>query len=331
MAKKADHEEGNDICQTTISDMGSFSTSIYGSLNDVSYLSDEASKGLERTTSGVNGITQSLNDVTTEKSSTILLDDGTGLFDEKTRAFHVTLTTSQHAITTTSEDPTDTPGGTSTPFNDIVTGFSDTYLDNITPSLDATSTHFDKSTTAAIDANIRNTGNMEIVYITVSVLSMFFNLIALVVFCSARKMRTQLHIKFLISQSVVDAVAGLFLLINTFAIRSMPQNFKGAYDEFLCKYYYSGYPLWVSLVASTYNLVALSIMKYLLVGHPLFFKVHFTSPKVYAMIVLTYFPGIAIFTALYETSTGIKDGQVRLKNQYFLTQFSKINAKHKLR
>ena len=169
-----------------------------------------------------------------------------------------------------------------------------------------------KTSTSVANTNLRVSGDvLEVVYICVSSVVLITNLVAVIVFLTNRRLRRQLDIKFLISQSVIDFLAGLFLLTNTLAIQSAPENFAGAYAEFTCKYWYSGFPLWVMFLTSTLHLCALSFVKYLAVVHPFFFKIHFTEAKAYLVMVTPLLVSIAFYIGLFETSTGLVDGKVK--------------------
>ena len=185
-----------------------------------------------------------------------------------------------------------------------------------------------------LDTNIRLSGPvLEMIYITTSILIIISNLVAICVFLSNKKLRSQMDIKFLIWQSCVDLLAGVFLSTTTINNKYIPSRFEGVLGTFLCKYWYSGFPLWVMFMNSTLNLNALSFFKYFAVVHPLFFKVHITKAKAYIMMFIPFAVALVFYIALFETSTGVVDGEVRANNMklslsLFLKHF--IGALYKL-
>ena len=66
------------------------------------------------------------------------------------------------------------------------------------------------------ETNIRLSGPvLEMIYISTSILIIISNLVAVCVFLSNKKLRSQMDIKFLIWQSCVDFLAGIFLSVMT--------------------------------------------------------------------------------------------------------------------
>ena len=232
-------------------------------------------------------------DITTAVDEIITGSDdiATG-FDDITTTFN-DITTGFHAITTGSD-------GTEAGFKDNATGFHDT-------------TGLGNLTTTPHNTNIRITDeHKQVIYFIVSSLTLIFNAVALLVFIRGKQkmgLQPNLHILF-VNQSAVDLAAGFFLLTNTLSLRHVPDQFSGAFQGFLCKYWYSGLLLWVTILVSAYNLMVVSIVKYLCVVHPLFNRVHITKNKIYVMIALTYLPAIGFYIALFETASGVKDGKV---------------------
>ena len=187
--------------------------------------------------------------------------------------------------------------------------FSNIPVNNITIEGEA----MNNSSNAVIEkeTNIRLSGPvLEMIYISISTLIIISNLVAICVFLSNKKFRSQMDIKFLIWQSCVDLLAGVFLSTTTINNKYIPSKFEGVLATFLCKYWYSGFPLWVMFMTSTLNLNALSFFKYFAVVHPLFFKVHITHGKAITMMVIPFTVVVGFYIALYETSTGVIDGKV---------------------
>ena len=61
-----------------------------------------------------------------------------------------------------------------------------------------------------------------------------------------------------------------------------PGNF---WDELLCRVWFSKAPLWSSLVASTYSVIALNLDRYIAIIYPIFHKVKFSQKRKYSVIL----------------------------------------------
>lgn len=57
------------------------------------------------------------------------------------------------------------------------------------------------------------------------------------------------------------------------------------WDEMLCRVWFSKSPLWSSLVASTYSVIALNLDRYIAIIYPIFHKVKFSQKRKYSVIL----------------------------------------------
>ena len=184
------------------------------------------------------------------------------------------------------------------------------YLGQVNSLLPKVAENVSAAVRLADGSNPKGSAVLEMLFVGVGATSVVFNLIALVVFLSHKVMRSQKHIKLLISQSVIDFLTGSILVIHTISLRFRPSHFEGALGEFLCKYWYTGIVIYMPHFISTCNLVAHSIMQYLAVVHPIIFKVHFRLTTAYVVIAMSYIPGMVIFIPTAEATSRIRNGMV---------------------
>jgi 7 transmembrane receptor (rhodopsin family) len=108
------------------------------------------------------------------------------------------------------------------------------------------------------------------------------NVLVLIVIATYRPMRQRLTNAFIANLAAIDAVAALFLILHhTIEYNpSYPLNPNYAYDQLVCKLWYSKAWLWSMLTSSSYGIVALTLERYMGIVHPLWHKTFFTRPKV---------------------------------------------------
>lgn len=120
--------------------------------------------------------------------------------------------------------------------------------------------------------------------------------------------------KFLINQSVLDALAAFLLLTSYFHIQlygaeiTFPMKFT-VWGDFVCKFYCSDRLLYGFLVASTHNLVGLTLDRYLKVVHPIWHKTKFTDRMQTGMMVFPWLFGPIWCTAAFIVSSKVMFGR----------------------
>ena len=115
-------------------------------------------------------------------------------------------------------------------------------------------------------------------YITIASLGILGNSVVLVVLLGLTKMRKRMTSAFIINQSIIDALTAVFLLLTT-VLPSDGRVYKSVADDLYCRLWVTRLPLWLCLHCSTYNLVALTIERYLSVVHPIHHKTSFSRLK----------------------------------------------------
>ena len=130
---------------------------------------------------------------------------------------------------------------------------------------------------------------MKAFYISIASSGILGNIIVLVVMLGLTTLRKKLSSLFIISQSVVDTLTAIFLLLTT-VLPSDSRVYKTIFDDIYCRLWVSRLPLWLCIHCSTYNLVTLTLERYLSVVHPIAHKLHLTYKKgkqrVYSHIII---------------------------------------------
>jgi 7 transmembrane receptor (rhodopsin family) len=78
----------------------------------------------------------------------------------------------------------------------------------------------------------------------------------------------------IVNQSFIDFCSSIVMMImgiDTTDGTSM--NRDSPYDQFVCRFWLSRWPLWSLLVASTYSILMLTLERYVAICHPVVYKV----------------------------------------------------------
>ncbi len=144
--------------------------------------------------------------------------------------------------------------------------------------------------------------NEVILHITIGVFGVIGNGFVLVVLLNSREMRKNITNIFIFNQSVIDLITSLFLIVNFPTTANVSPQLAGERGEVYCRLWYSQLFFWCSICTSTYNLVAITIHRYIEVVHPIKYKNKFTKSRAYQMIVLVYIWGFG-YSMLFIIST----------------------------
>ncbi|KAK2140455.1 hypothetical protein LSH36_1348g00028 [Paralvinella palmiformis] len=173
---------------------------------------------------------------------------------------------------------------------------------NVTPLAEPT------NATDANDVLLLTSQKLRYVYLVIGALGLLGNVFVVVVIFSGTAMRKQLTNAFIINQSLLDAAVSLFLILTTL-LENDGRTFVSTADLAYCKLWLTKMWLWGLLVSSTYNLLAVSVERYLAVVHPFWHRMRLTRGKVFASIAFIWVFGPAYNLAYMVPTSGIsRDG-----------------------
>ncbi len=182
-----------------------------------------------------------------------------------------------------------------------------TILANMTTTdiMDATYKSVDGSDDSGTDSGIDfHTVAKNII----GILGVVDNGFVMVVILCYKPMRMRLTNVYIINQSVVDLVASLSFLI-TLNIKIKLDQFKSDLaKELTCMLYDTQVFMWSMYMVSTYNLIAISVDRFLEVVFPIWHKVNLTRNVVYGIICSVWAFGILFNIAFTIPTTKIIDG-----------------------
>ena len=162
---------------------------------------------------------------------------------------------------------------------------------NVTSLLDAAIEATTSEITAQAAATNTNYTFRAIALFIIGAVALIGNTMVVVVIFQYTKMRRKLTNIYVINQSLIDGVAGLFLILTQAFHFYFDRRLSGIGGEILCRVWAAQIPLWGLLHSSTFNLVALTLERYIAVIYPIQHKVSFTRPKVILSLICVWLTG----------------------------------------
>jgi hypothetical protein len=147
----------------------------------------------------------------------------------------------------------------------------------------------------------------EVIFMCIGIVGLIDNCFALVVILSSKKMRQKVNNKLIINQSAIDAVASVFLIVHPPGLPNY-QSPPGVAGELWCRLWVTNFFIWSCMSASTFNLIGITIERYMEIVKPFTYKDYFTARRVYILVVGVWIGGV-IFTILQAVvPSGVVDG-----------------------
>jgi len=172
-----------------------------------------------------------------------------------------------------------------------------------------------------IDVNLRNQTNqarvlqeyqemhiLTAIKLVIGCTGVVGNVLVVIVIMKYRKLFQQVKSVYIINQSFIDAVVSA-LLIQTVFVRKLTVPVALAQNSLFCKIYLSQFHLWGLMLSSTYNLMAISIDRYVAIIHPLWHKVSFTKTKANALLVFIWLFGVLFVGSFTIPTSGVLRGR----------------------
>jgi len=164
---------------------------------------------------------------------------------------------------------------------------------------------------------------------TLAVIGVIGNIFVIVVVFKYTNLWRQLTCKYVVNQSFIDAVTLIVLFLR---LRVVPGDdvLLAGMDEsradLYCRTWGSPLLLYGLLLSSTYNLVAISVERYLAIVHPLWHKVSFTPGKVSMSITTIWLSGITYTAFVVGITSTVVNGKCRPVSNWSSQGVQKMTA-----
>lgn len=148
--------------------------------------------------------------------------------------------------------------------------------------------------------------NVVIIYLAIGLFGFLSNVFVIVVIATYRPMRDHTVNLYLINQSLIDAAVAAFLFLTTLLQDDRQPRTPGNWaDEALCRLWFTKMPLWGLLVSSTYNIVSLTVERFLAIVYPFQYRVWYSRRRALLMMAATWIIGPAYNIAYMTPSSTI--------------------------
>ena len=139
--------------------------------------------------------------------------------------------------------------------------------------------------------------------VIVGVTGIVGNMLVVIVFIKYQELFRHVKTTLIINQSMIDACASVVLIVATFVTTDL---YTG---ELYCKLWASQILLWGLMMSSTYNLMAISIERYLAIVYPLWHRMRVTNTKTNVVAVLVWMIGVPFIASFVFPSTTVDRGR----------------------
>ena len=151
-------------------------------------------------------------------------------------------------------------------------------------------------------------GIVNIAYYVIGSIGILGNLLVIVVILNFRAMRSKNVNVLVLNQSIIDMFASVLIIAET---HIDPGTYlDGVWGDLACRLWLNTVPLWSLLMASTMNILAISLERYVAVVHPLGYRNYSKRAKRRLTTITNasaWFVGFAFNIATTSTTSAVSD------------------------
>ena len=155
-----------------------------------------------------------------------------------------------------------------------------------------------------------------IIYIIIGIVGALGNGFVILVMVSSKEVRKKIPNILIIHQSIIDAFTSVLLILTSANTYDNKGDHYGLVGELYCRIWAMKVPLWSAFMVSTYNLLILTIERYIEIVHPLFHKVSFGRVHLFTAMVLVWIIGFAYNFLLTGLTSGTTSGSCDLMTNW---------------
>ena len=155
-----------------------------------------------------------------------------------------------------------------------------------------------------------------IIYIIIGIVGALGNGFVILVMVSSKEVRKKIPNILIIHQSIIDAFTSVLLILTSANTYDNKGDHYGLVGELYCRIWAMKVPLWSTFMVSTYNLLILTIERYIEIVHPLFHKVSFGREHLFTAMVLVWIIGFAYNFLLTGLTSGTTHGSCDLMTDW---------------
>ena len=143
------------------------------------------------------------------------------------------------------------------------------------------------------------------IYIVIGIFGLTGNSLVLLVMSKNVKMRKSMFNRLLMYQSLIDGMAALFVMISSYIKYDTVLNINSSLHDIYCRIWMTKFPMWGLFAASNFNLVILTIERYVNIIYPLQYKRIASSRRTYIIMTCTTFLCLAFIVIRDYNTSGL--------------------------
>ena len=134
------------------------------------------------------------------------------------------------------------------------------------------------------------------------------NALTLCIILRSAKMRKKFTNILIANQSCIDLMTSVLIVITKYVYIS-DDNLSGIGAELLCRFWTTELPLWSLVISSSYNLMAMTVERYIAIVHPIFYHTSFTTNRIMLLGGAAWWPGLVLMTCTVVPTAGVINGR----------------------
>ncbi|KAI0225443.1 Somatostatin receptor type 4 [Lamellibrachia satsuma] len=167
----------------------------------------------------------------------------------------------------------------------------------------------------------RNYG--QLAYVLIAVLGMMGNAVVIFVILHSASMRRKFTNMLILNQSSIDLVTSVVILI-TKTLKVSKENLSGVGGDVLCKFWLSELPLWSFMMSSSYNMIALTLERYVGIVYPLRHRTSFSKIDVLLLATAAWLSGPILLTCFMFPTSGVINGRCHYVEIFTIPSWKKV-------
>ena len=171
------------------------------------------------------------------------------------------------------------------------------------------------TTDAGTDENINMSVTetwLDVAYTLIGITGILNNLFVVLVLTTYRSTRMRIYEVLIVNQSLLDMSAACILFLSTRLVSYSNRYLSGFADEVLCRVWLGKVLLWSFLMSSAYNVVTITLERYIAIIAPIWHNVSLSRKKLYGVLSVVWLIG-PVFYSMYSIPTSrVQDGICQL-------------------
>ena len=171
--------------------------------------------------------------------------------------------------------------------------------------------------------NVISSNYQQLAYAVIAALGIVGNGVAIFVISHSLSMRQKFTNILILNQSIIDFVTSVLILISKSG-KISNKNLSGLGGDILCNFWITEFPLWSFMVSSSYNMMALTLERYMGIVHPMFHHSFVSRTKIILLAGAAWWPGPILKLCFLVPTVGVINGRCIVMPKYASTSWKKI-------